>query len=127
VRPLFADRSAEGRRYYAKTGLYPINHTVVVRRSLVERHPWLALNLYTAFASGRAEVLRRGQQMLKPYDELGMIGPETREALKTDPMAYGIEANRRVLETTTGYVHEQGLTARKVALEELFAGSTMAL
>src|SRR5215475_7715007 len=41
IRPLFADRDAEARRYYGKTGLYPINHTVVVRRALAERHPWI--------------------------------------------------------------------------------------
>jgi 4,5-dihydroxyphthalate decarboxylase len=127
VRPLFPDRAAEGRRYYAKTGLYPINHAVVVRRALLERHPWLALNLYSAFAAARAEVLRRGRLMLKSYEELGLIGPDMGRALAGDPMAYGIKANRRVLETITGYVHEQGLTARRVALEELFAESAMDL
>src|SRR5215510_5031816 len=57
VRPLFPDRTLEGRRYFAKTGIYPINHTVVVRRTLVEQHPWIALNLYSAFAAARTEVL----------------------------------------------------------------------
>jgi 4,5-dihydroxyphthalate decarboxylase len=127
IRPLFPDRAAEGRRYYAKTGLYPINHAVVVRRALLERHPWLALNLYSAFAAARAEVLRRGRLMLKSYEELGLVGADTSRALAGDPMAYGIAANRRVLETITGYVHEQGLTARRVALEELFAESAMDL
>jgi 4,5-dihydroxyphthalate decarboxylase len=127
VRPLFADRAAEGRRYYAKTGIYQINHAVVVRRSLIERHPWLALNLYAAFAAARADVLRSGNAMLRPYYELGLVGSEVARALSTDPMAYGIKANRTVLETIAQYVHEQGLTARRVALEELFAGSTLDL
>ena len=127
VRPLFADRAAEGRRYYAKTGLYPINHTVVVRRALLERHPWIALNLYHAFAAARTEVIRRGQALLKPYDDLGLLNDEARRALKSDPMAYGVQASRRVLETITQYVHEQGLTARRVGLEELFASSTLDL
>ena len=48
-----ADREAEGRRYYGKTGIYPINHTVVVQRAVLERHPWIALNLYAAFAAAR--------------------------------------------------------------------------
>jgi 4,5-dihydroxyphthalate decarboxylase len=65
--------------------------------------------------------------MLKSYEELGLIGADTRGALEGDPMAYGIKANRRVLETITGYVHEQGLTARRVALEQLFAASAMDL
>jgi 4,5-dihydroxyphthalate decarboxylase len=126
VRPLF-DREAEGRRYYARTGLYPINHTVVVRRALVEQHPWIALNLYSAFNAARARVLRQGQAMLKPYVTLGLLGEEARKALARDPMAYGIQATRKVLETITQYVHEQGLAARRVALEELFAPSTMDL
>ena len=62
VRPLF-DRLAEGRRYYAKTGIYPINHAVVVRRSLVEQHPWIALKLYAAWAA-RAQVLGAGATAL---------------------------------------------------------------
>src|SRR2546423_1263925 len=48
TRHLFPYPAAEGRRFYAKTGLFPINHTVVVRRSLLERHPWVPLNLYSA-------------------------------------------------------------------------------
>lgn len=127
IKPLFPDRAAEGRRYYAKTGIYPINHAVVVRRALLERHPWIALNLYTAFAKARAEVVRRGNLLLKPYRELGLIGGETQKALATDPMAYGIKASRTVLETIAQYNFEQGLTPRKVALEELFAPQTLDL
>src|SRR5262249_10648465 len=67
IRPLFADRAAEGRRYFAKTGLYQINHTVVVRRSLLERHPWIALNLFSAFAAARTAVLRRANEAFHPW------------------------------------------------------------
>jgi 4,5-dihydroxyphthalate decarboxylase len=126
-RYLFEDRAAEGRRYHAKTGLYPINHAVVVRRSLVERHPWLPLNLYKAFVDARAEVLRRGQEMLRSYKELGLIGANGDGALQSDPMAYGVKANRATLEAIMQYLHEQGLTERRMKLEELFAPSTMDL
>ena len=61
TRHLFPDPAAEGRRYYAKTGLFPINHTVVVRRSLLEQHPWIALNLYSAFVAAKAEIAHYGQ------------------------------------------------------------------
>jgi len=126
IKPLF-DREAEGKRYFAKTGLYPINHTVVIRRALFEKHPWLALNLYNAFAAARAAVVREGQKLLAPYFVTGLIGEETKRALASDPMAYGIKASRKVLDTITQYVHEQGLTKRRVGLEELFAPSTMDL
>src|ERR1700719_2542488 len=113
VRPLFPDRAAEGRRYYAKTGIYPINHTVVVRRALAEKHPWIALNLYSAFATARAEVLRAGSTALASHFETGVIGEDLRKALAADPMAYGVKATRKVLETIADYVHAQGLTDRR--------------
>ena len=63
ARPAAVPRpAAEGRRYFAKTGLYPINHTVVVRRSLLESHPWIALNLYSAFVAAKAEIARSGHR-----------------------------------------------------------------
>jgi 4,5-dihydroxyphthalate decarboxylase len=127
VRPLFADRAAEGRRYYAKTGIYPINHTVVVRRSLLEQHPWIALNLYSAFAAARDHFARQADAFLAPYFDTGVLGDEARHALARDPMAYGVKAARPVLETIAQYVHEQGLTERRVGLDEVFAPSTMDL
>jgi 4,5-dihydroxyphthalate decarboxylase len=127
VRPLFPDRAAEGRRYYAKTGVYPINHTVVIRRTLVERHPWIALNLYSAFAAAREDVLRAGCTALASHFETGVISEDVREALAADPMAYGIKATRTVLETIADYVHTQELTDRRVKIEELFAEVAMDL
>src|ERR1700719_2792193 len=121
VRALFPDRAAEGRRYYAKTGIYPINHTVVVRRALAEKHPWIALNLYSAFATARAEVLRAGSTALASHFETGVIGEDVRKALAADPMAYGVKATRKVLETIADYVYAQGLTDRRVKIEELFS------
>lgn len=127
VRPLFPDRAAEGRRYYAKTGIYPINHTVVIRRSLLEQHPWIALNLYAAFAAARTQVLRAGHAALASHFETGAIGDDVRKALAADPMAYGLKATRKVLETIAAYVHAQGLTDRPVKIEELFAPATLDL
>jgi 4,5-dihydroxyphthalate decarboxylase len=127
IRPLFADRAAEGRRYFAKTGLYPINHTVVVRRSLLERYPWVALNLFSAFAAAKNRVARNANEALRPLFAVGLLGDEVMQALSGDPMAYGVQAARPVLETIAQYVHEQGLTERRVGLEEIFAPSTLAL
>ena len=54
IRTLFPDPDAEANRYYTKTGMFPINHTLVVRRSLLEREPWIARSLYDAFARAKA-------------------------------------------------------------------------
>ncbi len=126
TRHLFADPAAEGRRFYAKTGLFPINHTVVVRRSLIERHPWIALNLYSAFVAAKAEIARYGKSYLQWYFEVGLLDGGVGRALAThDPLAYGFKASRAVLETIAQYVHEQGLSARRVGLDEIFAPSTL--
>ncbi len=121
------DRAAEAKRYFAKTGIYQINHGMVIRRSIFERHPWAALNIYNAFAEARGAVLRARDTSLLRHFEPGLIGDDVRRALATDPMVYGVKSNLKVLETITQYVHEQGLTARRVALEEMFAPSTMDL
>jgi 4,5-dihydroxyphthalate decarboxylase len=121
------DRAAEGKRYFAKTGIYQINHGMVIRRSIFERYPWAALNIYNAFAEARAGVIRARDTALHRHFEPGLIGDDVRAALATDTMAYGVKGNRKVLETITQYVQEQGLTGRRVALEEMFAPSTMDL
>lgn len=126
VRPLF-DREGEGQRYFKKTGIYPINHTVVVRRALLERYPFIALNLYSAFVAAKAEVAARGEDYLRRYFATGLLGAEAKGALAKDPMPYGFAATRPILETVAQYVHEQGLTGRRVELQEIFARSTLDL
>jgi 4,5-dihydroxyphthalate decarboxylase len=123
-RPLF-DRKTEGARYFGKTGIYQINHGMVIRRSIHERYPWAALNIFNAFQQARAAVLAARDTSLHRHYEPGLIGDDVRKALATDPMVYGVKQNRKVLETITQYVHEQGLAKRRVALEDMFAPSTM--
>jgi 4,5-dihydroxyphthalate decarboxylase len=121
------DRKAEAHRYFTKTGIYQINHGMVIRRSIHERYPWAALNVFNAMQAARAAVIRARDAALHRHYEPGLIGDDVRKVLATDPMAYGVKGSRKVLETVTQYVHEQGLAARRVALEELFAPSTMDL
>jgi 4,5-dihydroxyphthalate decarboxylase len=123
IRRLF-EPLAEGRRYFAKTGLYPVNHTVVVRRTLAERHPWIVLNLYSAFVAARDEARRRAEAVLAGFVETGLT-PYTLP--EREPMAYGVKAARGELDTVAAYVHEQGLTSRPVRVEELFAPQTLEL
>ncbi|MGE0626786.1 MAG: ABC transporter substrate-binding protein [Hyphomicrobiaceae bacterium] len=140
VKRLFPDMHGEGTRYYGKTGLYPINHGVVVRRSILEQHPWVALNLYKAFVAAKELVTANMTSALEPYFATGMIagglkaqnavdglGHGFKPALPGDPLGYGIKASREVLETIIRYNHEQGLTAEPVKLEDLFWKSTLDL
>jgi 4,5-dihydroxyphthalate decarboxylase len=127
IRTLFADPAAEGRRYYAKTGLYPINHVTVVRRSLLEKHPWIAANIYDTFVRAKAHQGKERDEQLEAYVATGLLAGSDVANLKRDPMPYGIVKNRRELETIARYDYEQGLAKRLVAVEEIFAPSMRAL
>lgn len=140
VRRLFANPVAEGQRYFAKTGLFPINHGVVVRRRLLEQHPWIALNLFKAFLAAKEMATTQMRASLEPYLMTGLLGEGLqaepakdalghgmRPKLPVDPLAYGIKDSRTVLETITRYVHEQGLTSERVNLEDVFWPSTLQL
>ena len=127
IRYLFPAAASESERYYQKTGLHPINHCVVVRRSILEKHPWVALNLFRTFRAARDNVVARGRELLEPYFQTGALPSDRRSAVAADPMPYGVQANRPLLETLTQYVYEQGLTSRRVDIEEIFAPSTLGL
>jgi 4,5-dihydroxyphthalate decarboxylase len=125
IGPLFPDKRAEMARYFSKTGIYPINHTVVIKRELYEKHPWLALNLYHAFVDAKRHVEHEAAESMQSYFDTGLVDPAAEQSLKSDPKAYGMKASRHVIETISQYVFEQGLTDRKVGVEELFAPSTL--
>ena len=127
VRYLFEDREAESARYFKKTGIFPSNHSVVVKRAVYERHPWIALNLYSGFAAAMEAVRKDSLAWMAPYYEMGLVDPSVRRVVMKSPMPYGLKAARPVLETVTQYVHEQGLCERRVALEEIFAPNTLEL
>jgi 4,5-dihydroxyphthalate decarboxylase len=125
VKPLFGDPVAEGIRYYRKTGIFPINHGMVIRKEIVEKHPWVVLNLYKAFERANEIANRERLEHTEYHCAAGLLSGEAREALRVPLVQHGIKANRKVLETAASYSHEQGLTSRLVALDEVFAASAM--
>ena len=126
-RLLFPDPIAEGQRYFRKTGIFPINHGMVVRRSIYEQHPWVALNLFNAFRQAKEKVAARTRELVSTHLELGLLGPDTGQALRVDPYPYGVRSNQKVLETVAQYSYEQGLTPRLMYMDEIFAPSTLDL
>ncbi len=124
---LFPDYPAVERAYYEKTGLFPIMHIIGIRKSLHERHPWLAVNVYNAFVEAKRLC----------YEAMGEIGhlqtslpwpvaayAEARALMGEDLWSYGIEPNLGEIETVTRYACNQGLARKVLAPEELFAPST---
>jgi 4,5-dihydroxyphthalate decarboxylase len=126
VRYLF-DQAAEAKRYYAKTNIYPINHCLVVRRSIVEKYPWVVLNLYNMFEAVKARNVHIIETNLEPYFESGLLARDVAPLLHTDLLPYGVKRSRHVLETITQAVVDDGLAKRRVGLDELFAPNTLDL
>jgi 4,5-dihydroxyphthalate decarboxylase len=126
IKPLFPDPLAEGVRFYRKTGLYPINHGMVIKRELAEQHPWAITNILKAFNQANALANRQRMEHVEYHLETGLLPAQASKALQTPIISHGIIANRLVLETIAQYSLEQGLTPRLMKLDELFAASMMA-
>ena len=122
---LFPDPHAEGVRWFKKTGIYPINHGMVIKREIVEQHPWTVLNLYKAFEKANELAEKARREAVEYHLETGLVPPEHAKALKTPIVRHGVAANRKVLEAAAQFSYEQGLTPRLMKLEELFAPSVM--
>ena len=128
VKRLFEDFVAVEKAYYRKTRIFPIMHTVVIRRELYEKNRWIAQSLAKAFAQAQ----RKTYEYLSTSMALTTMLPwqsahveEARALLGEDWWPYGLEPNRHVLETFLRYHHEQGLSKRRLAPEELFAPETL--
>ncbi|HLH96675.1 MAG TPA: PhnD/SsuA/transferrin family substrate-binding protein [Xanthobacteraceae bacterium] len=125
IKFLFPDPWAEGVRFYRKTNIYPINHGMVIRRELAEKHPWVVLNLLKAFEAANEITNQHRIEHIDYHATAGLIEPEAAKALRQSIIRHGIAANRLTLETAATYSVEQGLTPRLMKLDEIFAASTM--
>jgi 4,5-dihydroxyphthalate decarboxylase len=125
VKLLFPDRMAESGRFFKKHGFLPANHTYTIRGDIYRKYPWVAFNLYSGFVKAKALAV---EKLLERIPSALFFGREylamTKGIVGDDPFAYGINANRPMLERLVDYSHEQGLTKEKVKIEELFAEST---
>ena len=113
--------------YFRRTGIFPIMHTVVIKREIYDRNPWVALSLCEAFVQAKADAIERQRSMSQLFSMVPWIGPcleHQASILGPDPFVYGLEANRRLLETFMLHMQEQGLTKELVTPEEIFAPET---
>ena len=127
IRLLFRDGVAEGARYYKKTGFYPANHCVVIQRQTLEKYPWAALNVYKAFVAAKEMAHNPGRELATAYFDLDLLPSAGRRVLDIDPFPYGVKANRAMLDALINFSHEQGLTSRKLTVEEVFYPATLEL
>jgi 4,5-dihydroxyphthalate decarboxylase len=124
---LFPDPVAVAKDYFKRTGLFPIMHVVGIRRTLAEKHPWLPGAVYKAFEQAKAA----GIEKLSDTSATKVTLPFVEEALQAartlmgeDYWSYGVEKNRNVLDYFLAQHHTQGLSSRRVAVDELFHPGT---
>ena len=124
LRRLIADHRAVEQAYWKKTGIFPIMYVIAIRRDVYERNRWIAMNLMKAFEQAKHRSLARVADMAAshfPLPWIGDLAAASRAMLGEDLWPYGIEANRTTLEAFALYAFEQGVSSRRIAIEELFA------
>ena len=125
---LFPDPTAAAKDYYKRTGIFPIMHVVGVRKTLVEKHPWLPAAVTKAFEHAKAAALvhlsdTSATKVTLPFVEEQLKA--AREWMGKDFWSYGVAGNRNTLEAFLRHHHAQGLSSRLVAVEELFHPATL--
>jgi 4,5-dihydroxyphthalate decarboxylase len=125
VKPLIASAREAEAAWYRKTGIYPINHTVVVKDSLLQADPTLAPRIFGAFKEAKAA-------FLKQLDSPGLSGDaqalaQRRSIVGDDPLPNGVARNRKALEAIIQFARDQKILPRAVSPEEVFARDTLGL
>lgn len=125
---LFPDPRKAETEYYRASGIFPIMHTIVIRRDVYEQHRWIAQSLVKAFTEAKELAVSALVYAASLTASLPFAYQEVEEVVSLmgeDYWSYGIEPNRHNLETLVRYEHEQGLISRRPAVEELFAPETL--
>jgi 4,5-dihydroxyphthalate decarboxylase len=121
---LFPDYRELEKDYYRKTGFHPIMHTVVIREELFREHPWMAESLYKACEASKAWAMQQmkysgAQRLMLPwlFNEIA----EMEELMGKNAWAYGLEANRPILEAFMQYLVDQHFLEGPAPIDDLFA------
>jgi 4,5-dihydroxyphthalate decarboxylase len=124
VKPLISDAPAAEAAWYRKTGIYPINHTVVVKDALLKSDPSLGPRLFAGFEAAKAQFLEQlssGAELAADAEALA----RRRSIVGNDPLPNGLAANRQALEAIIRFAHEQKILPRTVKPEEMFAANAL--
>jgi 4,5-dihydroxyphthalate decarboxylase len=127
VKQLIPNAEEAGYASYRKTGVYPVNHTVVVRDDLLERYPMLGADLFAALKASKdayLSTLDRNATDLSAEDRLTV---QLERGVDGDPFPYGVASNRKGLEALAQAAYDQHITPKRYTMEELFAKGTLDL
>ena len=128
VARMFEDYREVERIYFQKTGIFPIMHTIIIKRDIYEKNPWVAMNLYKAFCQAKEIAINSYKESAALHVTLPWVNSEveyTQNLMGRDWWPYGVDKNRKALETFLRYHHEQGLSERLMSIEEIFAAETL--
>ena len=127
---LFPDYRAEEERLFKRTGIFPIMHVMTIRRAVLEQHPWIAMNLFKAFDECKRRCFDRLRDFTCariPLPWAAAVVDEIIAACGSDPFPYGIEPSRPTLEAFLRYCHDQGVTHRRLTVDDLFPPEVRAM
>ncbi len=128
IKRFFDDTLEVEQAYYRETGVFPIMHAVVIRKHVLEANPWVARNLMDAFEEAKVRSIERtldATASLVPIPWGAEYARRMHEMMGSDFFPYGVENNRRTLESFLAHAFAQGVTKRHLSVEELFPASTM--
>lgn len=127
VKRLFENCREIEEQYFGKTGVFPIMHAIIIKRELYGKHPWVAMSLYKAFCRAKDMVTSKYFETGASHVTFPWVHEHVervRKIMGGDWWPYGVDANRKTLETFLRYHHEQGLSPRLMSAEGLFAPET---
>jgi 4,5-dihydroxyphthalate decarboxylase len=118
-RELFANADELGAELYRRSGIYPMHSTLVIKDEILKANPWLAEALFDAFLASKRRYVDR---LLKGEAETNTDRRYLKQmkVVGDDPLPYGLDVNRRSIETLAQYALQQGLIPKKIGLDELF-------
>jgi 4,5-dihydroxyphthalate decarboxylase len=119
IKPLIPNAREAAFDWFRRTGIYPINHGLVVKNALLKDMPWIADELMRMFQEAKAVYLKNLQASagLSSWDKAAAANA----AVVGDPFPFGIEQNRKALEAITQFAADQKMVPRRFSVEELFA------
>ena len=123
VKPLVPNAQEAQAEWYKKTGIFPINHMIVIKNSVLQANPGVADEIYNAFKASKEALLGKlnsGGEL--SADEQALAN--SRNLVGSDPLPYGVEANRKALEAIIKFAADQKIIPGTVSAEEIFVPST---
>jgi 4,5-dihydroxyphthalate decarboxylase len=126
IQPLIPNAREAGFAYFRKTGIYPINHAIAIANSVLDAEPWVAQELFSVFHAAKCAYLSRlhAGTDLTAADQAAI---ELSRVVGGDPFPFGVEANRKPVETLVRFAVDQQIIPELYAPEDLFEPSTLKL